>query len=67
MYNTYIRPLLVQVPYSRLCPIKGSSGCNTSLITSVVLRLTTAKFKSFIFSDVLRLVQYCDHVYSRDV
>jgi hypothetical protein len=32
MYNTYIGPPLFQARYSRLCPIKGSSGCSTSLI-----------------------------------
>jgi hypothetical protein len=42
MHNTYIRPLLVQARCRRLCLTKGSSGCNTSLITWSVIHLTTS-------------------------
>jgi hypothetical protein len=57
-YNTYIRPLLVQVRYSRLYPIKGSSGRNTSLITWTVICLTTAKFKSLMRIHVIQQQLY---------
>jgi hypothetical protein len=33
MCNTYTRPLSVQVQYTRLCPMKSISGCNTSSIS----------------------------------
>jgi hypothetical protein len=56
MYNTYVRPLLVQARYSRLCPIKGSSGCNTCLITWTVICLTTSKFKSLEFEVRVKVI-----------
>jgi hypothetical protein len=55
MHNTYTRPLLVQARYSRLYFIKGSSGCNGSLITRTVICLTTAKLKSLVFLRYLNL------------
>jgi hypothetical protein len=35
-----------QARCSKLCTLKGSSGCNKSLITWTIMWMTTAKFKS---------------------
>jgi hypothetical protein len=45
----YTGLLSVQAQYSRLCNLKSSSG-HISLITLMVIRLTTPKFKPLIFS-----------------
>jgi hypothetical protein len=67
MYNTYIRPLLVQACTADYALSRVVQIATQLLITRTVICLTTAQFKSVIFTVGLRLVQYCEHLYSRDV
>jgi hypothetical protein len=62
VYTTYARPLSVQTQYSRSCPIISSSCYNSSLVTSTVVCLTSAKFKP-LSCVAVRLVQCCEHNY----
>jgi hypothetical protein len=59
IYNTCIRPPLVQARYSRLGPIKSSSGWNASSITWTVIRLTTAKLKPHVGCRLLQCWDMC--------
>jgi hypothetical protein len=56
--------VLVQAQFSKFCPIKGCSGCNTSYNVMPNHRQVSV---SCIFYVGLHLVQYCEHVYSRDI
>jgi hypothetical protein len=49
-YTIYTWPLSVRAQYSRLCPISGSFCNNGSQVTWMVVWLTAAKFKHFVFS-----------------